>query len=347
MKTNETLNVNATPVAAHEVKQGRNQFTFQYGNYTIVEDPHTDAQPNTSGYFHVWNSEGQERTSLMAVTLEATIKKIRNLHSDDEAYRNSSHRFIVRIDGHYACSYATKRSAMKYATSFMREGRFATVWDTKSSCHLVVPYKQLDVTPTAVYNSQTEEYEPLPEYTSEVTTSVESIEVDSQPQSDRSEDMPRTAKSTAKPKTEIRRTSKKVTAKTEAAANGKPKAAPKKKAAAKKATPKKEAAKVENKTEVKSDLRKPQRRILTALLNHESLTRKGISQVATVDNAFCTELLGSLKDEVREANDVKHFPSLISLGLIKYESAPDENDKQTTYYSLTAKGTKAADALNG
>lgn len=86
----------------------------------------------------------------------------------------------------------------------------------------------------------------------------------------------------------------------------------------------------------KAGLRKPQVRILALLAkSKKALTRRQISEGATVDNAFCTEYLGSNDGEVRARNDSK-FKSLRTLGLIKAESSGDEKD--TTVYTITAKG---------
>lgn len=63
-------------------------------------------------------------------------------------------------------------------------------------------------------------------------------------------------------------------------------------------------------------LRKPQVRILRALAKHGSLTRKELSGKAPVDNAFCTEYVGSASDEIRVKNDAKVFPSLVTLGFV-------------------------------
>ena len=86
-------------------------------------------------------------------------------------------------------------------------------------------------------------------------------------------------------------------------------------------------------------LRKPQVRILVALSKSgKPLSRAEISEKATVDVATCTEYIGSIDEVKRLANDVKHFPSLISLGFIRF-AAPEEG--KGANYEITAAGKKA------
>lgn len=116
---------------------------------------------------------------------------------------------------------------------------------------------------------------------------------------------------------------KKTTAKTEAKAS-----------TAKKSTPA-PAAK-------KEGLRAPQVRILKALAKAgKPLPRKTIAEKAPVDQAACVEYLGSHDDSIRKANDVKHFPSLVTLGLVKCE-IQDVDGRDVVVYSVTAKGRDAA-----
>jgi len=97
------------------------------------------------------------------------------------------------------------------------------------------------------------------------------------------------------------------------------------------------AAKPEAKAKPATGIRKPQARILVALSKSKApLTRSQIATNAPVDNAACVEYLGSHNEETRKANDVKHFPSLLTLGLIKF--GPTE-DSGTVTYAITAKGT--------
>ena len=87
----------------------------------------------------------------------------------------------------------------------------------------------------------------------------------------------------------------------------------------------------------KDGLRKPQIRILQVLAKGKALTRGQISEKAPVDNAFCTEYMGSLNEEVRAKNDAK-YPCLLTLKFIKAETH-DIDGKDTVMYSITAAGT--------
>lgn len=91
----------------------------------------------------------------------------------------------------------------------------------------------------------------------------------------------------------------------------------------------------------KDGLRKPQVRILSALsASKKALSRQQIAVKAPVDAAACVEYIGSHDPVKREANDKKHFPSLISLGLVKAEQH-DVEGRDTVVYSITAKGKTA------
>ncbi len=109
-------------------------------------------------------------------------------------------------------------------------------------------------------------------------------------------------------------------------------AAPAKKAPAKATkTVKAEPKKVEG-------LRKPQIRLLEALKKAgKPLSRAQAAEKAEVDQAACVEYIGSSNPEIRKSNDAKHFPSLISLGLVKHEQH-DIDGKDVVVYSITAKG---------
>jgi hypothetical protein len=88
----------------------------------------------------------------------------------------------------------------------------------------------------------------------------------------------------------------------------------------------------------KEGLRKPQVKILACLNKAgRSLPRSLIASKAPVDLAGCCEWIGSPKDEVRKANDVKHFPSLITLGFVK----PEVDEEHGNVYSITKSGQKA------
>jgi hypothetical protein len=115
---------------------------------------------------------------------------------------------------------------------------------------------------------------------------------------------------------------------------------PAKKAPVKKAPVKKSAPAAEKTSTKKIEgIRKPQARILEALFKAgHPLSRKQIAEKATVDKAWCTEWIGSNDQAKREANDHKHFPSLISLGFVKF-SIP--GDRGEVFYEITAAGRKA------
>lgn len=112
-------------------------------------------------------------------------------------------------------------------------------------------------------------------------------------------------------------------------------AAPK---ATKKAAAPKKAEKNGKPAAKKGGLRKPQVRILRAVLkNPKGLTRSQIAEKAPVDVATCVEYVGSSDPAIRKANDVKHFPSLISLGFVKAEQH-DVKGKDVVIYTITEKG---------
>lgn len=95
----------------------------------------------------------------------------------------------------------------------------------------------------------------------------------------------------------------------------------------------------------KEGLRKAQVRILQFLLKTgKAENRNTISAGAPCDLANCTELLGSHDPEKRAANDVRYFPSLLSLGFVKAEQH-DVDGKDVVQYSLTANGRKTAAKL--
>ena len=88
----------------------------------------------------------------------------------------------------------------------------------------------------------------------------------------------------------------------------------------------------------KDGLRKGQVRILEFLAKAKHpAPRKTIAEKAPVDLANCVELIGSPDAEKRAANDVKHFPCLLSLGLVK----EGEDEEHGRVYSITDKGRKA------
>lgn len=84
-------------------------------------------------------------------------------------------------------------------------------------------------------------------------------------------------------------------------------------------------------------LRAAQLRVLAALVKADApLTRKQIADAAECDLAGLTEHIGSSDAEKRKANDAKHFPSLLSLGMVKAA----DTDGMTTY-TATPKGRQA------
>jgi hypothetical protein len=135
---------------------------------------------------------------------------------------------------------------------------------------------------------------------------------------------------------------KKAAKKTATASAPVKKAAGTKKGAAKKATKKSAGAQAApaKKTEpakkaVKGGLRKPQVRILQFLGAHKKpATRAEIAAGAPVDVATCVEYLGSHDKAKREANDKKHFPSLLTLKFV----VATQNEGEPVVYSITDKG---------
>lgn len=113
---------------------------------------------------------------------------------------------------------------------------------------------------------------------------------------------------------------------------------------AKKVAPKKAAKKAATPRAKKDGLRKPQIRVLKLLAKKDGLDRNQISEKAPVDLATCVEYIGSHDPDIRAANDTKHFPSLISLGLVKAQMH-DVKGKNVIQYFITAKG-KAEAAKN-
>jgi hypothetical protein len=94
-------------------------------------------------------------------------------------------------------------------------------------------------------------------------------------------------------------------------------------------------------TKASSELRRPQIRILQALVKHGELSRAELAAKAPVDQAACCEFIGSEDKATRLKNDKKHFPSLISLGFV---SSALPKDGGAARYTITAKGREAAKA---
>lgn len=122
-----------------------------------------------------------------------------------------------------------------------------------------------------------------------------------------------------------------------AEANAVPKAKKPRKAATKKPAPSGPANR-----SVKTGLRKPQVRILKALAKaSKPLTRAAIAEKASVDAAGCVEWIGSADEATRKTNDAKHFPSLVTLGLLRQERH-DADGRDVVLYTVTAKGKAEA-----
>jgi hypothetical protein len=124
-----------------------------------------------------------------------------------------------------------------------------------------------------------------------------------------------------------------------------PKPAPAKKAAETKPAAKPVPAKA-TKPATDGGLRKPQLKILAALAGakvKKPIARKDVAALAGVDNAGCTEWIGSSDPVKRAANDAKHFPSLVTLGFVS-EHKTDVEGKDATAYAITDAGRKALKA---
>ena len=103
-----------------------------------------------------------------------------------------------------------------------------------------------------------------------------------------------------------------------------------------KASPAK-AAKPSGKVDLSRKLAKPQARILRFLGKAKKpCSRATISEGAPVDNAFCTEYIGSADLSIRAKNDAKVIPSLLTRGYVAY----GETEGAATYV-ITAKGKAA------
>jgi hypothetical protein len=93
-------------------------------------------------------------------------------------------------------------------------------------------------------------------------------------------------------------------------------------------------------------LRKPQVRILQYLCTvPNGATRKEIAAGAPVDNAFCTEYLGSTDDSIRLANDEKFAPSLVTLGYVSREKEDRGEAGIALVVRITPAGRKALQSL--
>lgn len=96
----------------------------------------------------------------------------------------------------------------------------------------------------------------------------------------------------------------------------------------------------------KEGLRDAQVRILHYLARSgEESDRAEIASGAPCDVFNCVELLGSHDAAKREANDVKHFPSLLTLGYVKATVGEGSNGRQKVLYKITPEGKKVAAKL--
>lgn len=96
----------------------------------------------------------------------------------------------------------------------------------------------------------------------------------------------------------------------------------------------------------KDGLRDAQVRILHYLARHnDAADRNDVSTGAPCDLANCVELLGSHNQEKREANDAKHYPSLLTLGYVKAKVGESATGRTTVEYQITPEGKKLAGKL--
>lgn len=112
-----------------------------------------------------------------------------------------------------------------------------------------------------------------------------------------------------------------------------------------KKTTKKRAVKTSTKTGVKEKktlkLRKSQRRILELLSKSKyGMTREELAKKGELNLPWMSYWLGSLNADTRMDRDASHFPSLLTLKLIKYHEE-DVNNRDVQVWSLTALGKRA------
>lgn len=123
-----------------------------------------------------------------------------------------------------------------------------------------------------------------------------------------------------------------------------PASAPKLAAKASKiATPKEKTVKATPGGRKKEGLRNAQVRILKFLARKEGQTfdRTEIAKEAPCDPASCVEYLGSHDEAKRLKNDEKHFPSLLTLGLVRAEIKSEDGTREKVRYKISAEGKKA------
>lgn len=174
---------------------------------------------------------------------------------------------------------------------------------------------------------------------SQSTTETEEVVSESPPVKANKPKKPKKPKKTDEPKAETQVEEKSVVKKEKKPKEKVKKSAPKKEKKIEKKlekTKKPDKAKKSEKKK-KGGLRTAQVRILKLLSKKDLLPRNIIAEKAPVDVANCVELIGSHDPDKRAANDVKHFPSLITLGLVRAEQH-DVKGRDTILYRITPKG---------
>jgi hypothetical protein len=97
-------------------------------------------------------------------------------------------------------------------------------------------------------------------------------------------------------------------------------------------------------TDSKSELRKSQMQILQALADGRARTKAQIMKDSGVRNWLCS-LIGAHNEEVRTKNDVRRYPSLLTLGLIQSEKI-DVGGQDIYVYEITPKGRRTIASLS-
>jgi hypothetical protein len=91
-------------------------------------------------------------------------------------------------------------------------------------------------------------------------------------------------------------------------------------------------------------VRLPQVRILDALKDGQSRSRREIQEASGVSAASCTEFIGSPDDDMRKANDERYgFKSLVTLGYVSQERT-DVDGKDVMLATITKLGRQALTA---
>jgi hypothetical protein len=97
-------------------------------------------------------------------------------------------------------------------------------------------------------------------------------------------------------------------------------------------------------TDSKPGLRKSQMQILLALADGRARTKVQIMKDSGVRNWLCS-LIGANDEEIRAKNDVRRYPSLLTLGLIQSEKM-DVGGQDTYVYEITPKGRRTIASLS-